>query len=118
MVLTGGLEISSYSLLLNVYNISFHFLKLFQDELEQKWKKNEKWSKWKLGRAYSCPTSDLLSELKLTEDNSSDDEEDDEVFEQKNKYVKRDLLMAQTGIHLTYLGSLQVQKLLHKLILN
>ena len=38
---------------------------------------------------------------------SSDD--DDEVFDEKNITAKRDLIMAKTGIHLTYLGSLQVE---------
>ena len=61
-----------------------------------------------MGRAYSCPTSDLLSELKLIDVDSSDD--DDEVFDEKNITAKRDLIMAKTGIHLTYLGSLQVGK--------
>ena len=85
------------------------FLQFFKNVLEQKWQRQDKWSKWKLGRAYSCPTSDLLSEMKLAEEDSSDE---DEVFEEMNNLTKRDINMAQTGLQLTYLGSLKVKSLL------
>ena len=85
------------------------FLQFFKNVLEQKWQRQDKWSKWKLGRAYSCPTSDLLSEMKLAEEDSSDE---DEVFEEMNNLTKRDINMAQSGLQLTYLGSLKVKSLL------
>lgn len=77
------------------------------DQLEQKW---NKMSKWKLGRAYSCPTNDLLSELKISDD--SDDS--DEVFQSANQEMatRKDLIMARSGFQLTYLGSLQVMSFL------
>ena len=56
----------------------------------------------------------MLSELKLIDVDSSDD--DDEVFDEKNITAKRDLIMAKTGIHLTYLGSLQVEMKYSKII--
>ena len=74
------------------------------DQLEKQWKdKMEKWSRW---RAYSCPTNDLLNELKLEQGDSSEEGsgEEDNVF----KDILDEKLMAQSGYHLTYLGSLQV----------
>ena len=47
--------------------------------------------------------------MKLAEEDSSDE---DEVFEEINNLTKRDLNMAQTGLQLTYLGSLKVKSLL------
>lgn len=76
---------------------------------EGRWQRTEQLNKWKLGRAYSCPTSDLLNELKLSDDeNDTSDEDQDEVFECKNKAKSKDRIMADSGFPLTYLGSLEV----------
>lgn len=74
-------------------------------QLEDKWSRMEK---WKVGRTYSCPTHDLLSQLKLSDAEDSS-EEDREVFSSAPKCPK-DLLMARTGYPLTYLGSLTIEK--------
>ena len=47
--------------------------------------------------------------MKLAEEDSSDE---DEVFEEMNNLTKRDINMAQSGLQLTYLGSLKVKSLL------
>ncbi len=74
------------------------------EALEQKWAgAARKTDKTKIGRAYSCPTNDLLNELKLSEIDT-DTTDDEEVF--NHGASKKHL--GQSGFPLTYLGSLQV----------
>lgn len=82
------------------------------DAMERKWQQLEKWSQWRHGRSYSCPTNDLLEELIQEQEREAEDDDDDDtsshedVFDSKDS--PKDRNMSQAGYHLTYLGSLQV----------